>query len=73
MFAQGDPFSAVGNAAGTIAVGPFVVNMILLAIVVAGVITAFSGRVLAGLLVAVFAGGILALSATKWQGWLQSI
>ena len=73
MFAQGDPFSGAGAAATTIASGPFVTGLILLAIVVAGIAIAFSGRMTAGVLIAVIAGGILALSATKWMGWLQSI
>jgi hypothetical protein len=44
-----------------------------LAIVVGGILLAFSGRVLGGVLIAIIGGGMLALSATKWMGWIQSL
>jgi hypothetical protein len=72
-FAQGDPFSSMGTAAQTIAGGSFVTGLIEFAIVVAGLILAFSGRVLGGVLVALIGGGMLALSAAKWMGWIQGL
>lgn len=68
-----DPFSAMGTAAQTISTGTFVTGLVELAIVVGGILLAFSGRVLGGVLVAIIGGGMLALSAAKWMGWLQSL
>jgi TrbC/VIRB2 pilin len=68
-----DPFSAIGQSATTISTGQFATGLILLAIVVAGVTMCFAGRVMGGVLVAVIAGGMLALSATKWQSWIQGL
>jgi hypothetical protein len=52
---------------------PFVTGLIELAIVVGGMLLAFSGRIMAGVLVALIGGGMLALSAVKWMGWIQSL
>jgi hypothetical protein len=71
-FAQ-DPFSSLGTAATTISTGTFVTGIIEFAIVVGGMLLAFSGRVLGGVLIAIIGGGMLALSASKWMGWLQSL
>ncbi len=71
-FAQ-DPFSALGASAQTISTGTFVTGLVELAIVVGGILLAFSGRVLGGVLIAIIGGGMLALSATKWMGWIQSL
>jgi hypothetical protein len=71
-FAQ-DPFSSLGTAAQTISTGTFVTGLIELAIVVGGMLLAFSGRVMGGVLVAIIGGRMLALSAAKWMGWLQSL
>jgi hypothetical protein len=71
-FAQ-DPFSALGQGAQTISTGTFVTGCVELAIVVGGILLAFSGRVLGGVLIAIIGGGMLALSATKWMGWIQSL
>ena len=71
-FAQ-DPFSSLGQSAQTISTGPFVTGLIELAIVVGGMLLAFSGRIMAGVLVALIGGGMLALSAVKWMGWIQSL
>jgi hypothetical protein len=71
-FAQ-DPFSALGAGAQTISTGTFVTGCVELAIVVGGILLAFSGRVLGGVLIAIIGGGMLALSATKWMGWIQSL
>jgi hypothetical protein len=71
-FAQ-DPFSSLGTAATTISTGSFVTGIIELAIVVGGMLMAFSGRVLGGVLIAIIGGGMLALSATKWMGWIQGL
>lgn len=68
-----DPFSALGQSAQTISTGTFVTGLIELAIVIGGMLLAFSGRVLGGVLVAIIGGGMLALSAAKWMGWLQSL
>jgi hypothetical protein len=68
-----DPFSSLGTAATTISTGPFVTGLVELAIVVGGILLAFSGRVLGGVIVAIIGGGMLALSAAKWMGWLQSL
>jgi hypothetical protein len=48
-FAQ-DPFSALGQGAQTISTGTFVTGCVELAIVVGGILLAFSGRVLGGAL-----------------------
>ena len=45
-----DPFSSLGTAAQTISTGTFVTGLVELAIVVAGLLLAFSGRVLGGVL-----------------------
>jgi hypothetical protein len=71
-FAQ-DPFSSLGTAAQTISTGSFVTGLIELSIVVGGMLLAFSGRVMGGVLVAIIGGGMLALSAAKWMGWMQSL
>jgi hypothetical protein len=71
--AQNDPFSSLGTQAQTISTGAFVTGMVELALVVAGVIMMFSGRLIGGLLIAVIAGGIFALGAQKWLSWLQSV
>jgi hypothetical protein len=71
-FAQ-DPFSSLGTAAQTISTGTFGTGLIELSIVVGGMLLAFSGRVMGGVLVAIIGGGMLALSAAKWMGWLQSL
>ena len=68
-----DPFTALGNSAATISTGAFVTGLVELAIVVGGILLAFRGRVLGGVLVAIIGGGMLALSAAKWMGWLQSL
>jgi hypothetical protein len=72
-WAQGDPFSSLGAAAQTISVGQFATGLIELAIVVGGLLLAFSGRVLGGVLIAIIGGGMLALSAAKWEGWIQGL
>ncbi|MGA8595083.1 MAG: hypothetical protein WB676_10105 [Bryobacteraceae bacterium] len=59
-----DPFSSLGASAQTISTGTFVTGLVEFAIVVAGLLLAFSGRVL---------GGMLALSAAKWEGWIQGL
>jgi len=41
--------------------------------VVAGLLLAFSGRVLGGVLIAIVGGGMLALSSAKWEGWIQGL
>jgi hypothetical protein len=68
-----DPFSSLGTSAQTISTGTFVTGLVEFAIVVAGLLLAFSGRVLGGVLVAVIGGGMLALSAAKWEGWIQGL
>ena len=68
-----DPFSSLGTAAQTISTGTFVTGLVELAIVVAGLLLAFSGRVLGGVLIAIIGGGMLALSAAKWEGWIQGL
>ena len=68
-----DPFSSLGAAAQTISVGRFTTGLIELAIVVGGLLLAFSGRVLGGVLIAIIGGGMLALSAAKWEGWIQGL
>ena len=68
-----DPFSSLGTAAQTISTGTFVTGLVELAIVVAGLLLAFSGRVLGGVLIAIVGGGMLALSAAKWEGWIQGL
>lgn len=68
-----DPFSNLGTAAQTISTGTFVTGLVELAIVVAGLLLAFSGRVLGGVLIAIIGGGMLALSAAKWEGWIQGL
>lgn len=68
-----DPFSSLGGAAQTISTGQFVTGLVEFAIVVAGLLLAFSGRVLGGVLIAVVGGGMLALSAAKWEGWIQGL
>jgi len=72
-WAQADPFSSLGAAAQTISVGQFATGLIELAIVVGGLLLAFSGRVLGGVLIALIGGGMLALSAAKWEGWIQGL
>jgi hypothetical protein len=61
-----DPFSSMGAAALTISTGTFVTGLIEFAIVVGGMLLAFSGRVLGGVLVAIIGGGLLALAAAKY-------
>jgi hypothetical protein len=68
-----DPFSSLGASAQTISTGTFVTGMVELAIVISGLLLAFSGRVLGGALMAVVGGGMLALSAAKWEGWIQGL
>jgi len=68
-----DPFSSLGGAAQTISTGQFVTGLVEFAIVIAGLLLAFSGRVLGGVLVAIIGGGMLALSAAKWEGWIQGL
>jgi hypothetical protein len=68
-----DPFSSLGGAAQTISTGTFVTGLVEFAIVVAGLLLAFSGRVLGGVLIAIVGGGMLALSAAKWEGWIQGL
>lgn len=68
-----DPFSSLGQSAQTISTGTFATGLIELAIVVGGLLLAFSGRVLGGLLIAIIGGGMMALSATKWMSWIQSL
>ena len=68
-----DPFSSLGAAAQTISVGQFATGLIELAIVVGGLLLAFSGRVLGGVVIAIIGGGMLALSAAKWEGWIQGL
>ena len=68
-----DPFSSLGTSAQTISTGAFVTGLVELAIVIAGLLLAFSGRVLGGVLIAVIGGGMLALSAAKWEGWIQGL
>jgi type IV secretory pathway VirB2 component (pilin) len=70
---QGDPFSSLGQSAQTISTGTFATGLIEMAIVVGGLLLAFSGRVLGGLLIAIIGGGMMALSATKWMGWIQGL
>ena len=72
LWAQ-DPFSGLGTAAQTISAGQFATGLVEFGIVVAGLIVAFSGRVLGGVLIAVIGGGMLALSAAKWEGWIQGL
>ncbi|HTF64106.1 MAG TPA: hypothetical protein VK638_15595, partial [Edaphobacter sp.] len=64
-------FSSLGTAAQTISTATFVTCLVELSIVVGGILLAFSGRVLSGVLVAIIGGGMLALSAAKWMGWLK--
>ena len=73
VLGPGDPFSSLGAAAQTISVGQFATGLIELAIVVGGLLLAFSGRVLGGVLIAIIGGGMLALSAAKWEGWIQGL
>ena len=68
-----DPFSSLGSSAQTISTGTFVTGLVEFAIVIAGLLLAFSGRVLGGVLLAIVGGGMLALSAAKWEGWIQGI
>ena len=68
-----DPFSSLGAGAQTISTGTFVTGLVEFAIVIAGLLLAFSGRVLGGVLVAIIGGGMLALSAAKWEGWIQGL
>jgi hypothetical protein len=68
-----DPFSSLGTSAQTISTGTFVTGLVEFAIVIAGLLLAFSGRVLGGVLIAIVGGGMLALSAAKWEGWIQSL
>jgi TrbC/VIRB2 pilin len=68
-----DPFSSLGTSAQTISTGTFATGLIELAIVVGGLLLAFSGRVLGGLLIAIIGGGMMALSATKWMSWIQGL
>ncbi len=68
-----DPFSSLGASAQTISTGTFVTGLVEFAIVVAGLLLAFSGRVLGGVLIAIIGGGMLALSAAKWEGWIQGL
>lgn len=72
LWAQ-DPFSSLGASAQTISTGTFVTGLVEFAIVIAGLLLAFSGRVLGGVLVAIVGGGMLALSAAKWEGWIQGL
>ena len=60
-----DPFSSLGTGAQTISTGTFVTGLVEFAIVIAGLLLAFSGRVLGGVLIAVIGGGMLALSAAS--------
>jgi hypothetical protein len=62
-----DPFSSLGGAAQTISTGTFVTGLVEFAIVVAGLLLAFSGRVLGGVLIAIVGGGMLALSAALFE------
>jgi hypothetical protein len=55
----------LGAAAQTISVGQFTTGLIEPAIVVGGLLLAFSGRVLGGVLIAIIGSGMLALSAAK--------
>jgi hypothetical protein len=68
-----DPFSSLGTSAQTISTGTFVTGLVEFAIVITGLLLAFSGRVLGGVLIAIVGGGMLALSAAKWEGWIQSL
>ena len=68
-----DPFSSLGSSAQTISTGTFVTGLVEFAIVIAGLLLAFSGRVLGGVLIAVVGGGMLALSAARWEGWIQGL
>ena len=68
-----DPFSSLGASAQSISTGTFVTGLVEFAIVIAGLLLAFSGRVLGGVLVAIVGGGMLALSAAKWEGWIQGL
>jgi hypothetical protein len=68
-----DPFSSLGASAQMISTGTFVTGLVEFAIVIAGLLLAFSGRVLGGVLVAIVGGGMLALSAAKWEGWIQGL
>jgi hypothetical protein len=68
-----DPFSSLGASAQTISTGTFVTGLVEFAIVIAGLLLAFSGRVLGGVLVAIVGGGMLALSAANWEGWIQGL
>jgi hypothetical protein len=68
-----DPFSSLGAGAQTISTGTFVTGLVEFAIVIAGLLLAFSGRVLGGVLIAIIGGGMLALSAAKWEGWIQGL
>jgi hypothetical protein len=68
-----DPFTSLGTSAQTISTGTFVTGLVEFAIVIAGPLLAFSGRVLGGVLIAVVGGGMLALSAAKWEGWIQGL
>ena len=68
-----DPFSSLGASAQTISTGTFVTGLVEFAIVIAGLLLAFSGRVLGGVLVAIVGGGMLALSAAKWECWIQGL
>ena len=68
-----DPFSSLGASAQTISTGTFVTGLVEFAIVIAGLLLAFSGRVLGGVLVAIVGGGMLALSAAKREGWIQGL
>ena len=68
-----DPFSSLGSSAQSISTGTFVTGLVEFAIVIAGLLLAFSGRVLGGVLIAIVGGGMLALSAAKWEGWIQGL
>jgi hypothetical protein len=68
-----DPFSSLGTSAQTISTGTFVTGLVEFAIVIGGLLLAFSGRVMGGVLVAIIGGGMLALSAAKWEGWIRGL
>lgn len=68
-----DPFSSLGSSAQSISTGTFVTGLVEFAIVIAGLLLAFSGRVLGGVLIAIVGSGMLALSAAKWEGWIQGL
>ena len=68
-----DPFTTLGTSAQTISTGAFVTGCVELAIVVGGIIMAFSGRIVGGLIIAIIGGSMIALSANKWMTWIQSL